>query len=67
MSPLPFIPEGEEGNLLIDIDRRISNLEGLIGKGLSHNDLKDIEDHKSFLKKDGSIPVEGTDQRISGR
>lgn len=68
MSPLPFIPEGEEGNLLIDIDRRISNIEGLIGKGLSHTDLKDIEDHKTFLRNDGSVAVTGNlDFTKSGR
>ena len=57
---LPFLPEGEGRDLFIDIDRRIANLEGLIGKGLSHKDLVDTEDHKAFLKQDGSVPVTGT-------
>jgi len=57
---LPFVPPGDIGDLLIEIDRRISNVEGKIGSGLSHKDLIDIEDHLTFLKQDGSVPVTGT-------
>lgn len=60
MSPLAF-PTGDEkiDALLMEFDRRMSNLEGRVGEGLSHNDLKDIEDHKRFLKDDGSVPLKG--------
>lgn len=56
---LPYVPD-KEGDLFIELDRRMTNLEGLIGRGLSHNDLIDTEDHKTFLKQDGSVPVTGT-------
>lgn len=57
---LPHAPEGDNANLIHDLDRRIANLEGKVGNGLSHNDLIDTEDHKTFLKQDGSVPVVGT-------
>lgn len=61
MCPLPYLLKDEEtNNLMMEIDRRLVNLEGKIGEGLSHTDLKDIEDHKTFLKQDGSVPVIGT-------
>lgn len=60
MSPLPYsLEDAETNNLFIELDRRLANLEGKVGEGLSHNDLIDIEDHKTFLKQDGSVPVIG--------
>ena len=58
---LAYIPESvkEMADILIELDRRLTNAEGKVGSGLSHNDLKDTEDHKAFLKNDGSVPVVG--------
>lgn len=56
---LPFVPE-ENADLFMEIDRRIADLEGKVGRGLSHNDLTDTDDHKRFLKDDGSVPVKGS-------
>lgn len=61
MSPLPFsVDDPEINNLFIEVDRRVTNLEGTIGEGLSHKDLKDISDHKTFIKQDGTVPMTGT-------
>lgn len=58
---LPFLPKDKElADLFIELDRRIANTEGKIGKGLSHKDLIDTDDHETFLKNDGSVPMKGT-------
>jgi hypothetical protein len=52
---LPFIPNTLEQvkELLIELENRITNIEGIGRAGLSHGNLSDIEDHAKFLKTDG--------------
>ena len=43
--------------LLLDIDKRLDFIEGIRGGGLSHSKLKDTEDHKKYLKSDGTVKM----------
>lgn len=58
---LPYYPKDfrQLEDFLIDLITKLDNLEGKIGKGLSHNDLADIEDHAQFIRADGSVQMEG--------
>jgi hypothetical protein len=53
---IPFLPRGwdKAANLFIEMDRRISNVEGNSGQKISHTKLGDIEDHDHYIKDDGS-------------
>jgi hypothetical protein len=53
---LPYIPKTpeEQADMIVELERRISNIEGIGGTGLSHSKLADISDHERFLKNDGT-------------
>lgn len=58
---LPFIPKTFEEleGILVEMNRRLDNLDGVRGSKLSHDNLIDTTNHKLFASSDKSRSVTG--------